>query len=1054
MESTPHVFRWIFSDATHQLLVSHTIQISIVALCCVFAARIFKRYSYFCYLLLFLGIVKCLIPPVVPGPLGFFTPFDSSVVQFSPVDQTPLPVDQAPLIEIEDRPLVGDPSLSTGQADSLWPNNNPVSDSQTGVEQGPERDLTTEPLPANAVSLRPTFFTLQNVGRLMIPGLIVLGLIGGCVLFIRYLSQLKQLRATINHKLSKRWQPRLDQLVNQLGLSQVRLWISDQAFTPSAFGILRPTVVIPARLLKRADHREIEMVMLHELMHIRRRDSLFAVFQTIAVCIWWFNPLVWILSRNLSRQRELCCDLDTVWYGKLDRSAYGHCLLNVMQQIPRTQKQIGFGISPFFQVKQRLENIMALRKERNRLSQLLSTSTLLIVAALLLSGASFPMNNDTRVTGSNDTTDEFKLYFETDNAIVEYLPRPYDQPADRSKLKTVFQKKQQMSRPAISPDGSKLAFSSYQNNLRRLWVADLDGNAVAISPENGRDSIDQIQWSPDGSQIAYRTRGTQTSALYLVNPDGSNHRKLRSYQGEYSPGLSMYDEFCWSPDGDALAVAKVIEVNINIFGSMEQVTRNSVLVIHHLDRKGDEQRVEKHELGERQMISNVAWSPDGQWLAFMSDRKLKLISVEGNEEEKVLFSDLAPGAEPIWSHDSKSILVHRAAAASPQPPGAVLLKKTYAFCIVPIEGEAKQIPIDFDVWNYAWDDQNETILSTGLGHRLYQVKHDGAVNVLAEGTGFWSKVQLNPVFLQERKQQDPQELQRGVQPPPARVDAPPILRPDQMEFAEEKATTNDEGLPAITYPPSRAGKRWAETVDGGARVSINGGIEFEEIEYHLSLAWTLLAIKEGKTIWSHHVSAFWNHLEVTELTLDDNTKKKVLALRNKRRDDLKDYVEYYDLTSGEKIELENQSSKPSGEEIEIARSWHGGDAINEEPLFKVVTTAEDWASFREKVFEEDCDIPLDAFNPEKEVLVVIASGKSTNCGGISPAAAYESDETLTVRLTRHTYQTDGNGQTEYPYGVFVLPKLLDKEYVFQRNHQGFIGGPEIWKTFNKFRFVK
>ena len=1049
MLATFQILDSISSDATHQLLVSHMIQVAIVAACCLVAARFFKRYSYFCYLLLFLGIAKCLIPPVVPGPLSFFAPSNSAVVQLDADNPGPTTTNQNPLGEV-DQPQAGLNVPLPLNGGSSFPDDLADSDPQTGLDTVVDNEQTFDSESQESESTTESGLLSMKLVRLILPGLMLLGILGGVVLLVRFVTQLNRLRATVNQKLSQRWQPRLDKLSTKVGLGPVRLWVSEITFAPSAFGVIRPTVVMPSGLLKQASKQEIEMVMLHELMHVRRRDSLLATFQTLAVCLWWFNPLVWILSRNLSRQREICCDLDTVTHGDLDRSEYGHCLLNVMQQIPKTTKQIGFGISPFSQIKQRLENIMAQRKERNRLSRLLSTSALLMIAALLLPGASFPINNNhSRNSEISDATDQLKLYFETGDAIVEYLPRPYEQSSDAAKLKTVFPKKQQMSRPVVSPNGNLLAFASYQDNQRRLWVSDAEGNANAISPE--QNSIEQIQWSPDGTQIAYRTRSTQSSALFLVNSDGSNHRKVNAYQGQYSRGLEMYDEFCWSPDGNSLAVAKVVEININIFGSMERVSRNSVLVIHHLDREGKDQRVEKLGLGDRQMISNLAWSPDNQWIAFVSDRKLKLISAEEDAEAKVLISDLAPGAKPVWSHDSQSLLVHSAGSSSPLPPGAkAQQRKSAAFWIVPLKGEPKQLPVDFDIWNYAWDNQNESILSTGRGHRLYQVLHDGTVNVLSEGTGFWSTVQLNPIAQRKRQQQELQKFQQEEQDPPARPD-PPILRPEDMEFPEEKATTNDEGLPAITYPASRAGTRWVESADGSVRVSIGKGIEFNDIEYHISLTWTLLAIKDGKTIWSHHISAFWNHLEVTELELDDKSTKKVLAMRNKRREEMVDFVEYYDLESGELIKTAGGQAAPEGREFKVEPAWRGGSALNDEPLFQVVTTQEDWTALRRTLLGKDSAVPVEAFDPENQILVVIASGKATNCGGISPAAAFESDDQITVRLFRHTYQTDGKGQIEHPFGIFALPKAPEKKYVLQRNQQGYIRGPEIWKTMREFR---
>lgn len=1054
MSATSRILHSISSDATHQLLVSHMIQVAIVAACCIAAAKIFKRYSYFCYLLLFLGIIKCLIPPVVPGPLGFIAPSSSALAQLDTITPDSTTIDQDPVDEIAmpqnglnvPLPMDGNIGIPDKLADS---------DPHSGLNAAPDFARSIDSGSQESASTVESNLSSERLGQLILPGLMLLGFLGGMLLLLRFVTQLKQLRSTVNLKLSQRWQPQLDQLVTSVGLGRVRLWVSDNSFAPSAFGVFRPTIVVPSGLLKHASQQEIEMVMLHELMHVRRRDSLLATFQTLAVCLWWFNPLVWILSRNLSRQRELCCDLDTVAHGNFDRSDYGHCLLNVMQQIPQTPKQIGFGISPFSQIKQRLENIMAQRKEQNRLSRLLSTSALLMIAALLLPGASFPMNNNPfRNSESADATDQFKLYFETGNAVVEYLPRPYEQQGNASKLRTVFPKKQQMSHPVVSPNGNLLAFSSYQDKQRRVWVSDSNGEATAVSPDHGQNFIEQIQWSPDGKQIAYRTRGTTQSALYLVNPDGSNHQQLKAYRGEFSRGLEMYDEFCWSPDGSALAVAKVIEVNVNIFGSMERVTRNSVLVIHYLDRDGNEQRVEKQGIGDRQMMSNLTWSPDSKWIAFVSDRQLKLISATEDSEAEVLMSDLAPGAKPVWSVDSQSLLGHTPGTNSPAPPGAkAAAKNSAAFWIVPLKGDARQLPVDFDIWNYAWDDQNESILSTGSGNRLYQVQHDGTVNVLSEDAGFWSTVQLTSVAQQPQQQieqQERQEFQRAEQDPPARPD-PPILRPEDMEFPEEKATTNDEGLPAITYPASRAGTRWAESADGSVRVSINQGIEFNDIEYHISLTWTLLAIKDGKTLWSHHISAFWNHLEVTELELDDNSTQKVLAMRNKRREEMADFVEYYDLESGELIKTAGVQANPDGKEFKIENAWRGGSALNDEPLFQVVTTQDDWTNLRRNLLGEDSTVPVDAFDPENEILVVIASGKATNCSGISPSAAFESDDEITVRLLRHTYQTDGKGRTEHPFGIFALPKAPGKKYVLQRNQQGFIRGPEIWKTLNEFR---
>lgn len=72
-------------------------------------------------------------------------------------------------------------------------------------------------------------------------------------------------------------------------------------------GLLRPTVLIPADLLRARDER-LHHVLLHECAHIRRRDAWRSLGTFLVCAIAWPHPLVWLARRRLAALREIQCD--------------------------------------------------------------------------------------------------------------------------------------------------------------------------------------------------------------------------------------------------------------------------------------------------------------------------------------------------------------------------------------------------------------------------------------------------------------------------------------------------------------------------------------------------------------------------------------------------------------------------------------------------------------------------------------------------------------------------------------------------------------------------
>ena len=101
----------------------------------------------------------------------------------------------------------------------------------------------------------------------------------------------------------------LDRLAAELGMrGRAVIGLSAQVVAPLVVGIARPMILLPPVLLAAWSPEELELILLHELAHVRRWDNLVNLFQRIAEAVLFFHPAVWIVSRWVRLEREQCCD--------------------------------------------------------------------------------------------------------------------------------------------------------------------------------------------------------------------------------------------------------------------------------------------------------------------------------------------------------------------------------------------------------------------------------------------------------------------------------------------------------------------------------------------------------------------------------------------------------------------------------------------------------------------------------------------------------------------------------------------------------------------------
>lgn len=100
-----------------------------------------------------------------------------------------------------------------------------------------------------------------------------------------------------------------ERICASLGLQRVvALRISTAIDGPMTLGTLKAIVLLPLSALTSLGPDELEVVLAHELAHVRRADFFWNILQTIAETLFFFHPAVWWISARIRHERELCCD--------------------------------------------------------------------------------------------------------------------------------------------------------------------------------------------------------------------------------------------------------------------------------------------------------------------------------------------------------------------------------------------------------------------------------------------------------------------------------------------------------------------------------------------------------------------------------------------------------------------------------------------------------------------------------------------------------------------------------------------------------------------------
>ena len=125
-------------------------------------------------------------------------------------------------------------------------------------------------------------------------------------------------------------------LQRRLAESGCLLRISNTARVPFAFGLFRPSIVIPRYLLETADDERITAVLAHELAHVQRRDWIVNLLLLVLSTPLGFHPCIALIRRRVEACREAACDELAAAY-MTSRLHYGRALLDLAGTFAKQQ---------------------------------------------------------------------------------------------------------------------------------------------------------------------------------------------------------------------------------------------------------------------------------------------------------------------------------------------------------------------------------------------------------------------------------------------------------------------------------------------------------------------------------------------------------------------------------------------------------------------------------------------------------------------------------------------------------------------------------------------
>ncbi len=379
-----------------KLLVVQSMQIAALAIVVwLLSKTIARKNVHLSFALWLVVLAKCVTPPIWSSPVGVFSWLNVDATQTEFVSSPEVVDAESGLLEpflsdrfstFESEPIEFPTTAATGEASNAFPAINQLDMPPFEIEGS---IANTEP---------PSIWQITSAwlpaAWLLIATLLMVGTVIRAWCYIRALAACSVEDATL--------QNRADGIRKRLGIKRnIQLLVTSSAVGPAVVGLLRPRIVVPEKLTQNFDGSDLDPILAHELLHIRRGDLWIGLIRHSVSMLWWFHPLVWKTSNALRLGAESCCDEEVISTLGISAKDYARSLLSVLE-LKRELKAIPVapGVRPFDITANRLEKIMTCEKRGRSRTPIWCWAVAVLLAVVSLPGASLMWGDEATIEAS------------------------------------------------------------------------------------------------------------------------------------------------------------------------------------------------------------------------------------------------------------------------------------------------------------------------------------------------------------------------------------------------------------------------------------------------------------------------------------------------------------------------------------------------------------------------------------------------------------------------------------------------------------------------------
>ena len=336
---------------------------------------------------------------------------------------------------------------------------------------------------------------------------------------------------------------------SQIGLHRpVTLLTHPEKAIPLVWGVLRNRLLLPESA-RDWDDDQLRSVLLHELAHIQRRDTLWQLLTQFACALYWFNPLVWLAAWRLGVERERACD-DLVLASGVRPSAYAAHLLDIVSSLSSTRwiQPCGVAMARQSSLEGRLVAVLSRNLNRRSVSMAIGILSLAVAAGIaipiaMLCAADKPWYSP---SASHIGGNQFSTYCVHDGKKADFVvayagsfdssssntsnakARTWSNVATLKVLVDGEKKEIALRRDHTAPDKLTLAGKEYDLKLGRVLLVGNDGQSVR-------------QLAIDAPAIRERTDAEKLAKQIAALPP--QEREKASLKPKHESGQALFRKF-------------------------------------------------------------------------------------------------------------------------------------------------------------------------------------------------------------------------------------------------------------------------------------------------------------------------------------------------------------------------------------------------------------------------------------------------------------------------------------------------------------------------------